>query len=159
MSAHAHTAALVAKLAAQLTQRGWQLTLAESCTGGLIAAYCTDLAGSSSWFHSGYVSYSNAAKTAMLGVPPELIAAHGAVSEPVACAMAQGALLRSGAQLAAAVTGIAGPAGGSDAKPVGTVCFAWALGNKVISATRQFAGDRDAVRQQAVAHALQQMIA
>ena len=158
-SSQAAIATLVQQLAAQLSQRQWRLALAESCTGGLIAAHCTALAGSSHWFEAGFVTYSNAAKTAQLGVPAALITEHGAVSEPVAAAMAQGALLCSGATIAASVTGVAGPAGGTPAKPVGTVCFAWALGNKVITVTQQFQGDRAAVREQAVLHALRQMIA
>ena len=122
------------------------LATAESCTGGLIAARCTDLAGSSIWFERGFVTYSNAAKTEMLGVPAALISEHGAVSEPVARAMAQGALERSHAQVAIAVTGIAGPGGGSAAKPVGCVWFAWATPTGVWSERHVFPGDRAAVR-------------
>ena len=107
--AEAQTARLVETLAAQLLARGWMLATAESCTGGLIAAACTDLAGSSTWFERGFVTYSNAAKTQMLGVDAALIAEHGAVSEPVARAMAQGALQHAHAQVALAVTGVAGP--------------------------------------------------
>ena len=154
----AQIALVVSQLAAQLSTRGWRLALAESCTGGLIAAHCTALAGSSQWFEQGFVTYSNASKTSLLGVPADLIAQHGAVSEPVAAAMAQGALLRSSAQIAASVTGIAGPDGGSADKPVGMVCFGWAMGHKVITATQLFAGDRAAVRDQAVLHALRQML-
>ena len=126
-TAEAETARLVETLAAQLLARGWMLATAESCTGGLIAAACTDLAGSSTWFERGFVTYSNAAKAQMLGVDTALIAQHGAVSEPVARAMAQGALQHAHAQVALAVTGVAGPGGGSADKPVGTVWFAWAL--------------------------------
>lgn len=115
---------LLAPLADALRSRGWRVATAESCTGGLIAAACTALAGSSDWFDRGFVTYSNEAKTDALGVPAALIAAHGAVSEPVARAMAEGALARSAARLAVAVTGIAGPGGGSPAKPVGLVWMA-----------------------------------
>ena len=108
-----------------LSKRGWMLATAESCTGGMISAACTDLAGSSNWFERGFVSYSNDAKAELLGVDPVLIAAHGAVSEEVARAMAAGAVTRSCAQVSVAVTGVAGPTGGSRAKPVGTVWFAW----------------------------------
>ena len=145
---------LVATLAERLLARGLMLAAAESCTGGLIAAACTDRAGSSAWFERGFVTYSNAAKTELLGVPDALIAGHGAVSEPVARAMAAGALQRSHAQLAVAVTGIAGPGGGSDAKPVGTVWLAWATPAGVDAERQVFAGDRAAVRRATVAHAL-----
>jgi nicotinamide-nucleotide amidase len=141
-------------LATALLAKNWQLAVAESCTGGMIAAACTDLAGSSQWFERGFVTYSNAAKTEILGVPEALLAQHGAVSEPVAAAMAQGALLRSRAQIAASVTGIAGPSGATAGKPVGMVCFGFATAAGVSTTTMQFAGDRAAVRQQAVAFAL-----
>ena len=117
---------LVSRLADALRARGAMVATAESCTGGLIAGACTELAGSSDWFERGVVSYSNAAKTELLGVDAALIAGHGAVSEPVARAMAAGVLARSAAQLSVAVTGVAGPGGGSAAKPVGTVWLAWA---------------------------------
>ena len=116
----------VAALGDTLRQRGWMLATAESCTGGLIAAACTALAGSSDWFERGFVTYSNEAKHELLGVPEALITAHGAVSAEVACAMAAGALAHSRAQIAVAVTGIAGPAGASPGKPVGTVWLALA---------------------------------
>ena len=141
-------------LAHALIARGWSLTTAESCTGGLVAAACTELSGSSAWFERGFVTYANAAKTEMLGVPAELIAAHGAVSEAVARAMAQGALRHSAAQIAVAITGVAGPLGGSVDKPVGTVCFAWAWPGGVFSERVQFSGDRSGIRQAAVLHAL-----
>ena len=112
---------LVKQLAAKLTEKGWMLATAESCTGGMIAAACTDLAGSSQWFDRGFVTYSNEAKTEMLGVPAELIQKHGAVSEEVVRAMAEGAIRHSRAQVSIAVTGVAGPGGGSEEKPVGTV--------------------------------------
>jgi nicotinamide-nucleotide amidase len=149
---------LVTELAQLLQKRNWMLTTAESCTGGLIAAACTDLAGSSLWFERGFVSYSNAAKSQLLGVEPELIAAHGAVSQAVARAMAVGALSHSQAQVAVAVTGVAGPSGGSPDKPVGTVWLAWALGAEVETERRQFTGDRHAVRQATVECALRGLI-
>ncbi len=148
---------LVQQLAALLTQRGWQLATAESCTGGMIAAACTDMAGSSAWFERGFVTYSNAAKHDSLGVPEDLISQHGAVSEAVVRAMALGALAHAQAQVAVAVTGVAGPTGGSVAKPVGTVWFGFAAPAGVVTETRCFAGDRSAVRQATVAHALQRL--
>jgi nicotinamide-nucleotide amidase len=150
---------LVERLASQLQAKGWLLASAESCTGGLIAAACTDLAGSSLWFERGFVTYSNQAKTDMLGVDTALIAAQGAVSEAVARAMAQGALLHSRAQVALAVTGIAGPSGGSPAKPVGTVCFSYALPGQLVSEQLHFTGDRHSVRAASVEHALQRLLA
>ena len=152
------TEALVQQLAAELLARGWMLATAESCTGGLIAGACTDLAGSSAWLERGFVTYSNAAKTQMLGVDAALIAQHGAVSEPVARAMAQGALQHAQAQVALAVTGVAGPGGGSADKPVGTVWFGWAVNGQVISEVQHFAGDRAAVRQATVRHSLQRLL-
>jgi nicotinamide-nucleotide amidase len=129
-----------------LRQRGWRLASAESCTGGLIAAACTAVAGSSDWFERGWVTYSNAAKHEELGVDPALIAEHGAVSQAVARAMVQGALRRSGAQLAVAVTGIAGPGGAVPGKPVGTVWLAWGTDEEILTERLQLAGDRGAVR-------------
>lgn len=150
------TLPLVQSLAAALLVRGWLMTTAESCTGGLIAAACTELAGSSNWFDRGVVTYSNQAKVDLLGVPAALIEQHGAVSEEVARAMAQGALARSQAHVAVAVTGVAGPTGGSASKPVGTVWLAWALGPSQVTAKRcVFAGDRAAVRSATVIEALQ----
>ncbi|QDL56631.1 CinA family protein [Rhodoferax aquaticus] len=145
---------LCAALASILLDKHWLLATAESCTGGLISAACTDLAGSSAWFERGFVTYSNAAKHDVLGVPAELISQHGAVSEAVARAMAQGALQRSAAQVAIAVTGVAGPTGGSAEKPVGTVWLAWALPNGVYSEHQIFAGDRTTVRAATVHRAL-----
>ena len=150
-------AAAVADL---LVKNGWSLVTAESCTGGMIAAACTDLAGSSSWFERGFVTYSNAAKTEALGVDADLIAAEGAVSEAVVRAMALGAVKHSQAQVAVAVTGVAGPTGGSVAKPVGTVWFGFALASPpghLVSEVRRFNGDRAAVRQATVQHALQRL--
>ena len=145
-------------ISAQLLARGWMLATAESCTGGLIAAACTDRAGSSQWFERGFVTYSNDAKADMLGVPSALIAQHGAVSEPVARAMAEGALAHSRAQVSLAVTGVAGPSGGSADKPVGTVWFGWHLPDHTETECRRFAGDRAAVRAQTVAHALARLL-
>lgn len=147
-------AALCAQLAHALGTRGWSLATAESCTGGMIAAACTDLSGSSAWFERGYVTYSNAAKTECLGVEESLIAEHGAVSEPVVRAMAAGAVARSRADVSVAVTGVAGPAGGSPTKPVGMVWFGWSVGGAVRTDVQHFAGDRAAVRAATVEHAL-----
>ena len=149
----------VEALAALLMARGERLVTAESCTGGLIAACCTELAGSSVWFDRGWVTYSNEAKTELLGVPAALLAEHGAVSEPVALAMARGSLAHTpsgrGADWAVAVTGIAGPTGGSPAKPVGTVWIAWAHRDGAAHAQcHRFEGDRAAVRAATVDHAL-----
>lgn len=152
-------------LSVQLRQRGWMLATAESCTGGLIAAACTELAGSSDWFECGLISYSNTAKTELLGVSEALIARHGAVSEPVARAMAEGALRRARAQCSLAVTGVAGPGGGSAEKPVGTVCFAWSvLDCQTARSVRthaqrlQLDGDRQSVRRQTLQHALNHLL-
>lgn len=158
------TDALVARIAEALCARGQRLACAESCTGGLIAAACTERAGASAWFDRGFVTYSNEAKTAMLDVPPALLATHGAVSEPVACAMAAGALARSDAHWAIAVTGIAGPDGGSAAKPIGTVWLAlgWrsADGSTLTQAQcRCFSGERQAIRQAAVVWVLERLAA
>jgi nicotinamide-nucleotide amidase len=147
-----------------LQKNGRFLATAESCTGGLVAAACTELAGSSNWFERGFVTYSNEAKTELLDVDAALIAQHGAVSEPVARAMAAGALNRSQAQVAVAVTGVAGPTGGSPLKPVGTVWFAFAFSGpsgqpgQLISEMRHFDGDRAAVRAATVQHALQRLM-
>ena len=155
---------LVAALADTLRARGVLIATAESCTGGLIAGACTDLAGSSDWFDRGFVTYSNAAKTDLLGVDAALIDTQGAVSEPVARAMAAGALARSPAALTVAVTGVAGPGGGSVAKPVGTVWLAWAWRDaagkgQVDALLQRFDGDRAAVRQATVIAALQGLLA
>ncbi len=152
--------AQVALLADALRGRGWSLATAESCTGGLIAAACTDLAGSSDWFERGFVTYSNAAKHDLLGVDEALIRAHGAVSRPVAVAMAAGALARSRAQLAVAVTGVAGPGGGSEDKPVGTVWIATASQDGAAQANCfRFGGDRRAVREASVQEAFALLLA
>lgn len=149
-----HIPALVDALARELKARGRMMATAESCTGGLIAGACTEVSGSSEWFERGFVTYSNAAKSELLGVPAALIAQHGAVSEPVARAMAAGAVAHSTATLAVAVTGVAGPTGGSAEKPVGTVWFGWATPAGVFTEHRRFDGDRSAVRQATVRHAL-----
>ena len=145
---------LAEALGALLASRGLQLATAESCTGGWLAKIITDVHGSSTWFGWGFVTYANAAKTGMLGVPESLLARHGAVSEPVAQVMAEGARSASGADLSLAVTGIAGPGGGTAEKPVGTVWFAWATAAGTRTERRSFAGDREAIRRQSVAHAL-----
>ncbi len=146
----------VTELGVALRARGWLLATAESCTGGLIAAACTAVAGSSDWFERGFVSYSNAAKSELLGVPAALIERHGAVSAEVARAMAEGALAHSRADLAVAVTGIAGPGGGTPGKPVGTVWLALARRGAPAAEAEllQLAGDRSAVREQTVTVAL-----
>jgi nicotinamide-nucleotide amidase len=160
---------LIEQLASSLNQHGWMLSTAESCTGGMIAARCTDLAGSSDWFERGFVTYSNEAKHELLGVEYSLIEQHGAVSEQVAQAMALGAMRHSHAQVSLAVTGIAGPSGGSTDKPVGTVWFAWALPSEtgptlgaetawVKTELKHFAGGRAAVREATVQHALQTLV-
>ena len=151
-------ARIIAEMAERLLAGSWRLVTAESCTGGWIAKACTDLPGSSRWFLGGVVTYSDALKTALLGVRPATLAAHGAVSEPVVREMAAGALERLGGELAVAVSGIAGPDGGTPDKPVGTVWFAWArratAGAEIRAACERFAGDRDAVRRAAVLRAL-----
>ena len=155
-SAHQNLYELAAQVGIGLRTRGRTLAIAESCTGGWIAKVATDVAGSSTWFDRGFVTYSNAAKVDMLGVHETTIAAHGAVSAEVVAEMVAGALGRSGADIALAVSGIAGPEGGSPNKPVGTVYLAWALrGGPVYAEDRLFSGNRDAVRLQTVATALQ----
>jgi nicotinamide-nucleotide amidase len=150
----------VERLAAALRARGATLATAESCTGGLIAAACTDRAGSSEWFERGFVTYSNAAKVEMLGVPAALIEAHGAVSAEVAAAMAEGALARSPAGVAVAVTGIAGPGGATPGKPVGTVWLAVAeRGSPADVSLLQASGDRAAIRAESVERALDLLLA
>jgi len=148
----------VQRLAQALKDKGWMLATAESCTGGMIAAACTDLAGSSEWFERGFITYSNEAKTELLGVDAALIATQGAVSEVVARAMAFGAVRHSHAQVGVAVTGVAGPSGGSKDKPVGTVWFGFLVDGLLTSEMRRFDGDRAAVRAATVQHALQRLI-
>lgn len=149
---------LAQRLGRALSARNLRVAAGESCTGGWIAKALTDVAGSSQWFEGGVVAYSNAAKTSLLGVPAGLIAAHGAVSEPVVRAMAEGARARLGVALAVAVSGIAGPDGGTAGKPVGTIWFAWASAGQTTAARELFAGDREAVRRQCVALALRRLI-
>lgn len=148
-------AARIAELGRILRARQWQFCTAESCTGGWLAKCLTDQPGSSRWFEFGFVSYGNNAKQQLLGVAPELLAAEGAVSQAVAEAMATGARKASGADIAVAITGIAGPGGGSADKPVGTVWLAWSGPGSLMGAERRlFAGDRTAVRWESVAAAL-----
>jgi len=150
---------LAEQLGNALLRRGWKVVLAESCTGGWVAKCLTDIAGSSAWFDRGFVTYSNAAKREMLGVSTDTLDTAGAVSEPTVLAMAAGALAHSEADLALAISGIAGPGGAVPGKPVGTVCFAWAVkGALQQSDTKYFSGDREAVRRQSVAHGLRGLI-
>ena len=154
---------LAEALGATLSKRYLTLATAESCTAGGVAYAVTQVAGSSRWFDRGFITYSNAAKRQMLRVDSEVLRTEGAVSEPVAEAMARGALAASDAQIAVGVTGIAGPEGGSDAKPVGTVCFGWALRRRadirVRTATRVFEGGRSDVRSHAIIAALEGLLA
>lgn len=150
---------LAARLGERLLARGWRLATAESCTGGWVAKVVTDIPGSSAWFDRGFVTYSNAAKQGMLGVRAATLETLGAVSEGTAMEMAAGAIAHSRAQVAVAVSGIAGPGGGSPEKPVGTVCFAWSLPDGAPQARRlQFAGNREEVRHQAVRVALELLL-
>ena len=147
------------KVAERLKARGGIMVTAESCTGGWVAQELTAIAGSSSWFDRGFVTYSNEAKQEMLGVRPETLARHGAVSEQTACEMALGALGRSRGTVSLAITGIAGPSGGTPAKPVGTVCFAWATKDRPVRAeTKHFSGDREAVRRQSAEYSLERVL-
>jgi nicotinamide-nucleotide amidase len=150
---------LARRLGRALLARGWRVATAESCTGGWIAKALTDVPGSSQWFESGAVVYSNASKTDLLGVPPALLETHGAVSEPVVRAMADGARARFGVELAVAVSGIAGPDGGTADKPVGTVWFAWSAPRGMTAECVRLGGDREAVRRASVAHALERLLA
>ena len=149
---------MVTALAERLLGKQWMLATAESCTGGMIAAYCTDLSGSSAWFERGFVTYSNEAKTELLGVPSDLILKDGAVSESVARAMALGACYRSNANVSVAVTGIAGPTGGSADKPVGTVWLAWCVDGIAQAEMRLFSGDRTQIRQDTVQAAIEGLL-
>jgi nicotinamide-nucleotide amidase len=151
---------LAIALGERLTERHAMCATAESCTGGLVAGAITDIAGSSGWFERGFVTYSNEAKMEELGVPDATLARHGAVSEATARAMAEGALTHSRAAIAVAITGVAGPAGGTPQKPVGMVCFAWAArGSPAVAETRHFPGDRAAVRGASVIVALEGLLA
>ena len=147
------------QLAKLLLQQQKLLAVAESCTGGWLAKCLTDIAGSSHWFERGFVTYSNAAKQEMLGVRPKTLLRDGAVSEAVVQEMALGALAHSQADISGAISGIAGPGGAVPGKPVGTVCFSWALKDKSYhNDTRHFEGDREAVRRQSVVRALEGML-
>ena len=154
-----NTTSLTKTLSEILLSKNWKISLAESCTGGLVCATLTELAGSSEWFERGYITYSNEAKTECLDVPFQLIEKHGAVSEEVAKSMAEGARINSRSDVSISITGIAGPTGGSPEKPVGTVCFAWSKENQTFTKTMQFDGDRQMIRKQATEFALAELIA
>jgi nicotinamide-nucleotide amidase len=149
---------LATRVGRALKAKNLLLATAESCTGGGVAHAITEIAGSSEWFDCGFVTYSNAAKATLLDVPAALIDRMGAVSEEVAAAMAAGALAHSNAHVAVSTTGIAGPGGAVPGKPVGTVCFAWAMGGATRTERLLFAGDRQAVREQSVVHSLQGLL-
>lgn len=146
---------LAAEVGQALQQKDLLLATAESCTGGGVAQAITEIAGSSEWFDCGFITYSNDSKTEMLDVSAVLMAQHGSVSEEVSAAMAQGALANSNAHIAISTTGIAGPTGAVPGKPVGTICFGWAMGDRIVTERKVFSGDRHAVREQTVAHSLQ----
>jgi nicotinamide-nucleotide amidase len=158
MPADRDLTALALNLGRALQDRGWRVATAESCTGGWIAKALTDVSGSSQWFDGGVVAYSNAAKTGLLDVPSDVLAAHGAVSEQTVRAMAEGARTRFAVDLSVAVSGIAGPDGGTADKPVGTVHFAWAGPGGITAARRVFAGNRETVRRLTVALALERLV-
>ncbi len=149
---------LAARVGRALQQKGWLLATAESCTGGGVAQAITEIAGSSEWFDCGLITYSTASKTELLDVSAALLAQHGAVSEEIAAAMAEGALANSNANVALSTTGIAGPTGAVPGKPVGTICFGWASASATRTERLVFAGDRHAVREQTVAHALRGLL-
>jgi len=150
---------LATELGEKLIARGWMLATAESCTGGWVGQLLTSLPGCSHWYERGFITYANAAKVEMLDVPEEVLATHGAVSEPTAAAMAAGALKHSHAQATLAISGIAGPGGGTPQKPVGLVCYGWALADgTVMSSTCRLDGDREEIRSRAVAAALRGLI-
>jgi nicotinamide-nucleotide amidase len=150
---------LIREVVHALKRQGLMLATAESCTGGWVAQVITSVAGSSEWFERGFVAYTNLAKREMLGVSTTILSRYGAVSEQTARAMAEGALTHSHAQVALAITGIAGPSGGTLEKPVGTVCFAWAVKKRdTLSRKHVFTGDREAVRRQSVTTALQGLL-
>ena len=156
---NSHSKDLSAKLGALLLSRQLTVTCAESCTGGGIASAITDITGSSQWFHAGFVTYANDIKEKLLGVSPETLVSEGAVSESVVRQMVEGALKAAGADVAVAVSGVAGPDGGTEDKPVGMVWFAWAMKNGVMTTLcAQFEGDRAAVRQAAVEQAIKGLI-
>jgi nicotinamide-nucleotide amidase len=150
---------LAVRVGERLDRAKQKLVTAESCTGGWVAQVVTSVAGSSAWFERGFVTYSNDAKHELLGVPLEVLEKHGAVSEETAREMARGALARGKGTIALSITGVAGPAGGSAAKPVGTVCFGWARpGAEPLTETRVFRGDRESVRRQSVVRALERVL-
>lgn len=149
---------LAERVGAALKSRKLLLSIAESCTGGGVCAAVTDIAGSSEWFDCGFVTYSNSSKTEILNISASLIAQHGAVSEEIAAAMAEGALANSEAHIAISTTGIAGPGGAVPGKPVGTVCFGWVVGGVSHTERKVFQGDRLAVREQTVNHALEKLL-
>ncbi len=149
---------LATAIGARLLAKNWQVTVAESCTGGGAAYVLTSVPGSSAWFEEGFVVYANQVKERRLQVPATLLAAHGAVSEPVVLAMAAGAAAASGAECALAISGIAGPSGGVPGKPVGTVCFGWQVGGRADAATCHFPGNRRQVRLRAIRQGLQGLL-
>jgi nicotinamide-nucleotide amidase len=149
---------LAAQVGEELKYRKLILTIAESCTGGGVSHAITEIAGSSDWFDCAFVTYSNSSKTELLDIPAALIAQHGAVSEEIAAAMAQGALANSEAHISLSTTGIAGPTGAVPGKPVGTICFGWHVGGITHTERRVFAGDRQAVREQTVVYALDKLL-
>ena len=157
-----NTSDIVTTLAEILQSKNWKIAAAESCTGGLVCANLTEIAGSSQWFERGYITYSNEAKMECLGVPSKLLETFGAVSEEVAKTMAEGAQINAGVNVAVSITGIAGPSGGSADKPVGMVCFAWAIRNAVgenivHTKTMLFDGDRHGIRKQACDYVLSEL--
>lgn len=149
---------LATRVGRMLQEKGLLLATAESCTGGGVAQAITEIAGSSEWFDCGFITYSNASKTELLDVPAALLAQCGAVSEEVVGAMAEGALANSNAHVALSTTGIAGPGGAVPGKPVGTVCFGWAIEHRCFTERLVFQGDRHSVREQTVAHSLQGLL-
>lgn len=149
---------LATRVGQALKARNFLLSTAESCTGGGVAQAVTEIAGSSEWFDCGFVTYSNASKNELLDIPEALIAQHGAVSEEIAAAMVDGAIANSSSDVAVSTTGIAGPGGAVPGKPVGTVCFGWKVRDQIFTERLVFSGDRQAVRAQAVEHALQGLL-
>lgn len=149
---------LATKVGEQLTQKKLLLATAESCTGGGVAQAVTEIGGSSGWFECGFITYSNASKSELLSISPALIAQHGAVSEEIAAAMAEGALSNSEAHVALSTTGIAGPLGAVPGKPIGTICFAWSMNGKTRTERVHFDGDRKSIRHQTVVHALKGLL-
>ncbi|MBC3886558.1 CinA family protein [Undibacterium griseum] len=152
------TPELAAQVGAELKDKKLLLSVAESCTGGGVSQAITEIAGSSEWFDCGFVTYSNSSKTELLDISAALIARHGAVSEEIAAAMAEGAIAHSEANVSLSTTGIAGPTGAVPGKPVGTVCFGWTVGGVTHTERLVFSGDRHAVREQTVRHALAKLL-